>query len=749
MFHGLYPTVDFLDEIQIGPFDSWANVRSDFGAVGNGRKDDTAAIQHALNELGTNNKVQVLYIPAGIYKISKTLYLNGSPLNGPHSFGWGGVSIRGENASSTILKWFGKPSDPMLVQNGGYGTLYQNITWDGSSTAGYGVAQWWDALGGRLYGGATIHQDEVFQDMRIGIMAGRLGTHFGQLDSEGKIERVTFLRNSYAGFDVGSWNALNWWVWNSHFVDCARGVTNEFSIDDNGPTAGAGGFNIYKSLFERSTIADVRIGNTGWFSLKGNISVGSRQFFEALPAGENSAVMILQANRIVRTTAKVPISVGNLGPLFLIDNEIQGQEFAFQLTDWIFSRDVLSIGNHLSAPLAKPLGFDRILSIDDKFIPDSSINVKPSALSTLALRKKRRIVEVPVGASRDKIQSLFDESKRSLDPEPVIHFGSGNWIIDGTIKVPPGKSYQIVGDGFGSTLSASNHAKNRTLFDVYGRSRILFRDLQLLTSESKSLNSMPAIRVLDADQDRGRVQIGSSAVGRLLATNLRRTRIWLKANPSIAAISLNDVSSAMSIGTGGVGPIRLNGGGNFIMEDSWYEGTETALFRMSDGTFTYLGGTVAPANRPGAVNPSEPPILIDKFQGQASWIGVEFDLRGSPQGIGARINCNGENAGIYLIGTTSNRPNYLRAECNEPRTKKVGFILNRTVQGATHIQVPNWGATSIEDIKAAWEQARNVDWHSTTSEIPNGTTDIRIYHVKMDQTGGISLLSDVAKDLQP
>ena len=37
-----------------GPFPSWANVKTEFGAVGDGTADDTAAIQRALDTIKVN-----------------------------------------------------------------------------------------------------------------------------------------------------------------------------------------------------------------------------------------------------------------------------------------------------------------------------------------------------------------------------------------------------------------------------------------------------------------------------------------------------------------------------------------------------------------------------------------------------------------------------------------------------------------------------------------------------------------------
>src|SRR5262245_59715611 len=63
------------DEEFVGPFAGWANVKTTYGAVGDGVTDDTAAIQKGLNTLGPKNPT--LYFPAGTYRITQTLTLAG------------------------------------------------------------------------------------------------------------------------------------------------------------------------------------------------------------------------------------------------------------------------------------------------------------------------------------------------------------------------------------------------------------------------------------------------------------------------------------------------------------------------------------------------------------------------------------------------------------------------------------------------------------------------------------------------
>src|SRR5258708_18331668 len=90
------------DEEFVGPFPSWANVKTNYGAAGDGVNDDTAAIQKALDALGPNNPT--LYFPAGSYRITQTLTLAGQ----------GYVNVIGQDPAVTTILWGGSSGGPML-----------------------------------------------------------------------------------------------------------------------------------------------------------------------------------------------------------------------------------------------------------------------------------------------------------------------------------------------------------------------------------------------------------------------------------------------------------------------------------------------------------------------------------------------------------------------------------------------------------------------------------------------------------
>jgi hypothetical protein len=734
--------VDMVDEEVVGPFLSWANVKRDYRAKGDGTRDDTVAIQNALNDLGQMGKSQVLYLPPGTYKITSTLMLNGSPTSGPSVFGLGGVEIIGADPASTILKWAGPPGKAMLIQNGGVGTRYSRITWDGGGTAAYGVAHWWDALAGRIYDAGTEHQDEIFKDVNIGIMAGRLGARFGQLDSEGQVRRVTFIRNAYAGLDVGSWNALDWWVWDSHFIDCGRGVTNDYSLDDSGPTIGAGGVYVYRSFFERSTVADMKLRNTGWFSLHNNVSVGSRRFFESSPMGDNSAVSIIQGNSVSQAVDQTPISLGNLGPLLLIDNQIQSRGSPYNLTDWVTGRDVLSLGNRLTAPVPIPSINDRLLSVDDINVLESSIPTKPVLLPPTPNWTKHKIFEVPTGATAGRIQSLIDKSALSTDPQPIVHFGHGVWSLDRSLRIPKGRAIELVGDGYGSVLVWADYRIPGPVLTIQAPARVTIRDMQWLGVDSQGDGVITALEIGGANIPGGRIQIVGSTVGEIRAQHLATTQLSLQANVGVSGMFLDDVPNAVSISSGPFGPVILSNNSRLLMADTWYEGSATALFRLNRAIFTYLGGHMAPATHPGATDLSKPCILLDDFDGKASWIGMQFDLSAIPSNVAIEVNGGNVDTRAFFLGLTSNRAGYFLQEGEDSALGTISYSLSRTISGEQDVQARNMGPSSPEDIRMAWQQARSLKWASIPRQVPLDSVDIRIYHMKIDQTGGILISGD-------
>ncbi len=64
----------------VGPFAGWADVKRDFHATGDGKSDDTVALQKALDALrDEKGQTRAVYLPAGTYRITRTLTLPRKP----------------------------------------------------------------------------------------------------------------------------------------------------------------------------------------------------------------------------------------------------------------------------------------------------------------------------------------------------------------------------------------------------------------------------------------------------------------------------------------------------------------------------------------------------------------------------------------------------------------------------------------------------------------------------------------------
>lgn len=714
------------DTEALGPFASWADAKRDYGAVGDGVADDTVALQKALDDLGW--KKPVVYLPAGKYRITSSLKINGSPGNG--GFWLGGVGLVGESADATQIVWAGPTGDAMLIQNGGFNTRYSRITWDGKGTAGYGVAHWWNAKAGTIHGGSPEHTDEVFRDMKIGIMAGRLGANYGQLDSEGQVRRVRFINNTFAGVNTGSWNALNWWVWDSRFTDCGNGISNTFTVSDAGAGVepGAGGVHVYRSLFERSKIADVHIANTSFFSVHQNVSVGSKRFFLGDGIGRNNASIVIQGNRVIDTTEPAAIVNGNLGPLVLVDNEIRSAvgntSAAVVLNDWEKNRDVVSIGNKYTVanPIKLVDSTDRNFSMDDTVVDRSAISAVLPTLPVTPARSTRQVYEVPAGASDTMIQAIINLAAQSESVNPVVHFAAGIYKVGRTLVIPAKARIQLVGDGLLSRLQWSGPGSG-ILLQLDGPSYATIRDLHLLANTP----SARAFAFNNANQAGGRIVVMGSAIGTLSTYNMQQTQISLQTNTGLNGMDLSNAGSLVAMGTGGLGPVKVRDGSRALVSDTWYEGPDSALYRITSGEFTYLNGHLSPASHPGTTDFVSAAVTLDGLSGKVTFLSFSINTGPIASGTGVRIVNETAASKALMMAGSAHDGGYIE------RLGSAGSYGGLVNKGGERT---NRGRSDAAFVRDMLSQARSMTWENAPYSAPANATNVRIYRVHASQTLG-------------
>ncbi|MBC7921737.1 MAG: hypothetical protein H7Z75_11700 [Ferruginibacter sp.] len=712
-----------------GPFPSWINVKTKYGAAGDGTRDDTEALQKAFSEIGTKgyDDLRVVYLPAGTYRITAGLTMSARQ----------NISVIGEDPATTRIRWDGASGGTMFLLNGVNHSRFARLTWDGAGKAATAVAHQWDGTTGT--GGSTHneHADEAFVDVGQGLRGGK--PHL--MDAEMAVLRCRFIRNSVAGISVESFNALNWYVWDSYFEDCEVGVTN------NPPTQGAGNFHVFQCVFKRSKYADITIRNTLYFSVRDNFSVGSKAFFVGEAIGQNAALMTLQKNVILDFKDPTPIRLANKGPLTLIDNVIRsapGQAGPVV----VCHGDVLSVGNIFTVNAAVS-AWERLITFDDEVRSASSLTLADygtvqsgtiqsgtePVLPGTPPKRSRRVFEVSPGWDHN-LQKIVDSAAALVGQRPVIHLRPGSYSLTNTLVIPPGADLQLVGDGFSSAISWFG-AQDGTVLRLAGADRVVLRDFTVYGNYKT-----PAKGIVIEHGDQADKQVfmegvrvwGANQTG-VLMEGFRNTNVELhdfshSSNPSVAIKVVGPpgqgVASRGRMGIfGGASSnnalsYEVANGGRLMAQDIWYEGSPKGFVKLTDsGVFTLNGARIA------AYNGSEEQVDINNFNGNATFLGVHMNGKFLVQG-------EGTNANVLAAGMQFDVPNaYVN---RSPRAK--AFLLNsRTYAGGSY-PVGNSGEADPAFIRKMLEQVRTErPLYKTAS---GGLT---MYRVQVAQTSvGIHLL---------
>jgi hypothetical protein len=739
-----------------GPFASWLNVKT-YGAVGDGRHDDTAALQSALNALnGTYVAGQkapiVLWLPAGKYLISSSLSISSMV----------GVAMIGQDPATTSIVWGGASGGTMLSLQGSKWIRISRLTWDGKSTAATGHAIVWDGITG-FFPTANLESDEIFTGLAYGIRIGRAG--------ETMVERVRFLKNTAAGISTEDQNALDVWVRDSYFSGCYTGVTNDAP---NTPVGNGGGsFQVYNSVFIDSIKADMEMGDPlTYFSERSNFSQGSQSFFLADNGNTvmTQAQITLQGNTIVNPKSS-PIVIGNAGPLMLIDNLVLlpvGAAFPVVVAnDPASPTDVLTMGNtftvsNVLASASSSMGsFGRSLSIGDRVASRQSFSVATPGAAPFRQNLNRSLIEVPPGASATQIQGLLAQAA-SQGQRTVVHIPAGYYPIRQTLVIAGGNDVQIVGDGAPmGTLLQWTGSGSGPVIAMENPARATFRDIAfdgggagVADIIQVSVNDVPGSRVLISNSETN----GANTYG-LLSDGLDQALAEMRSsrfNATIQAVTAiggasgkagatifgrvssfggedsgaatNGYTCSQQSGIVGGYTYTVQAGGQLTVEDNWHDscGSSPNYVRLTDsGNLMLQAGIFATPAQPGQY-----PFLVDGFKGDVSLIG--FSFWGDTLVTGDNSNLRLLAFGVTGLNTTA-YPNS-------------GYFLNTSTGGQVGMSMSDWysnqvpgtpdGAMRVADqgnlspgfVAAMFARSRQIH-PSAPLTVKTGLTDVRFENI--------------------
>ncbi len=720
----------------VGPFPSWLNVKTTYGATGDGKTDDTNAFQNALNLVGTSHTQSVLYVPAGTYRITRTLALIGRVY----------VSVVGENPGTTIVKWDGAPGGVMLNLNGVVDSRVDRLKFEGSGTAGVAIDQSWDGSGPNF----DVHNqyaDDIFQNVGIGLRCGHLGV--GGADSV--VVRSQFLHTTVAGISVENWNALNWLIRDSYFQDNRVSITN---------TLGAGNFHVYNSLFVRSSRADIEVTNAEYFSMRRNFSIGSGYFFLANPIGSAPDPITFQGNIILDPTVQA-ISIGSDGPVMLLDNIIRSNNGPVVSVVEGFSANpvdanVTSVGNTFTTDNQYKVA-GRLLAIDDRTVDRSTINPPAPAVAATPVSQNRTVYEVAVGANAAAIQQAINVAVTQKGGQrPIVHIPTGDYPVSQSILIPSGSDVQLVGDGGSSSLSWNG--PSGTLLRIASPSRATVSNLRIVGG--KVAEGLYVEVKDDAGASVYLDQVNAKVTSNnLLVEGLKNANVSLhsffhdSSQDSVKVVGPGTLTGAAPHATGrvdifgggdGVNDITydVSSGGLLVAQDMWYEGSGPGFATLSDsGSFTMSGAAVYTEDPGhGGLAREIPPFMLNNFNGSVSLLNTKIGVGG------ISLNGSGNNTRVLGLGVTgpAGTPNYFQNNAPNAQAALLYSAVRTTGGGSRNVddKVANVASTAdfvrqmIAEVRAATPPVLSAS---------SGPTDVRLFRVVVEQsTVGVHIRSALA-----
>jgi hypothetical protein len=688
-----------------GPFASWVNVKTSFGAKGDGVTDDTVALQAALDSLIAHPGV--LWIPHGNYILTSSL----------HEYSQAGVSLVGEDPQTTTITWKGSGAGTMYSTLGSMGSSVKRLTWDGSGIAWTGINITLESTAGSPIATRTLIQDSRIMNVAVGV--------YYYFAGETTISRVHFDHDGW-GVVLNTPNTTNINIVDCLFTDNSQAVTN---------WSNTGSFNVTNSVFVRSTAGDVFPGSTNIVSLRNNLSVDSHAFLiSAKFAGPGD--FVIQGNTIVRP-GSTPIQSGKPALIMLLDNAFIGLDPTFNLIKSTSTVPLtfISAGNTYSVatPFAGTIG--KYTSVDESQLPadapftmvvPSEIYVPPSS--------HRQVFEVPAGSSDATLQTAIDSA---TSVGGVVHLPPSDLQILHTLKIAEGASVALIGDGTFSNLVADPTLQG-PLLESFGKT-VQVEELRFSSNATSSTSTSLEIHVPDNPSTRFycaecTFSLGTTAFEmdglddaamEMRVATLRTNAVAMAIHGGSARQNKVQTLGTMAAYMTSSAEYTVDNGAHFLINDGWHDvGQGNIQSRLiGSGNVTQQGGVI--------YSGSNQAMTLENYTGSLSLLGVAINAAAT---VYAGSSANILTAAVLQLQGLDPITNY------EPEAKIAELDNGLSATSNSPVPMPDLPATPplIETMMAAARTVTLSHWMPQTTN----ATSVKIERVEFnDAPTGLRIAS--------
>lgn len=409
----------------------WVNVKTVYGATGNGGTDDTAAIQTALNAMTDGS---TLYFPAGTYRVSSTLVLR-NPGYRPT-----GYTIVGQGAS-TVFAWYGASGGTFMSNPGCVISRFIGLKFDGRGIAAVGMDN------NNVYFDTESRWQHVafYNFTTSGLQTNPSAKLFL---AEPTIENCVF-NNCGSGIKITKYNDYDFTITGCDFVNCGYGINNL-----------KGNFYARDCYFQGSVTADIAsTGAEHGCSVRRCVSTGSAQFINYSSSvspldvqdcyvsgwtGSNGAIshtsapLVLHNNNFVSppdTVAPVRCPAGSFQRVLVCNNAAPQSAALLSSNPTIYTIPAGSYGRNIAANGGTITSFvNSAVSV-----PSVVFDVKSYGALGNGVADDTAAIQQAINAARNYGQGA------------IAYVPKGNYLITSTLTIS-GANYVVGGCGYMSRL---------------------------------------------------------------------------------------------------------------------------------------------------------------------------------------------------------------------------------------------------------------------------------------------------------